>query len=153
MLSHPNRYRRRSGFTLLEMLLVLAIISFLAAMIIPSLSLPAKPPVPGIVAFLQKQQGLAAADGKTRYVFWVAPKIIVEPGDESFDFDKEISLNIDLPPQTGYLGKQLLAVFYGDGTGIASEFAVVQKKTGYPASILYKIEISPFHSQISYAFQ
>ncbi len=149
---HTPFYRHNAGFTLLEMLLVLGIVALLTAMIVPSLSLPAKPPVPALVAFLQQQQNLALTEGKTRHIYWQPPNIIAEPGGQTIPMDKEIVLEINRPAPTGFLGKQLLAIFYSDGTGIASEFRVVQKKTGYPTAILYKIQISPFHSEIAYAF-
>ncbi|TAH32250.1 MAG: prepilin-type N-terminal cleavage/methylation domain-containing protein [Alphaproteobacteria bacterium] len=152
MNNHMPFCRHNSGFTLLEMLLVLGIIALLTAMIVPSLSLPAKPPVPAMVAFLQQQQNAALNEGKTRFIYWQAPNIVAEPGGQTLTLDKDIILEINRPAPTGYLGKQLLAIFYSDGTGIASEFRVVQKKTGYPTAILYKIQINPFHSEIAYAF-
>ena len=147
--SYPNTMR---GATLLEMLLVMGIIALIAAMVVPSLSLPSRPPVPPLIAFLQQQQQAAVTDGKTRRIVWKEPQILSYPDKQAFDLPKDFTLSVQRPERTGFLDEQLLAVFYSDGTGIAAQFSVLQKKLASPGILLYKVEINPFHSEISYAY-
>jgi prepilin-type N-terminal cleavage/methylation domain-containing protein len=141
-----------AGFSLIEMLVVVTIIGLVSAMVLPSLSLPSRPPVPTLVAYMQNQQNLAGKNGAAQMVYWVAPKIIAEPGGEIFEFSPDTVLKIERPEKTGYLGKQLLAIFYADGTAIASDFAVMQKRSGYADAMLYRITVNPFHGAISYIY-
>ncbi len=145
---HKSNY----GATLIEMLLVVAIVALVAAIVIPSLSLPARPPLPPIAQFLEQQRLAAVADGKTRRIFWAPPKLISEPDRQTFDMPKDSAIVVERPDRTGYLDKQLLAVFYADGTAIASQFSVTQKKLASPSVLLYKVSISPFHSEISFFY-
>jgi len=141
-----------AGFSLIEMLVVMTIIGLVSAMVLPSLSLPSRPPVPPLVAYMQNQQNLAGKNGSTQMIYWSAPKIIAEPGGEIFEFSPDTVLKIERPEKTGYLGKQLLTIFYADGTAIASDFSVMQKRSGYADTMLYRITVNPFHGAISYTY-
>lgn len=142
----------QKGFTLLEILLVMGILALLGAIIVPSLSLPARPPKPPLVVYLTQLQANAVKNSQTVHVFVDNHQLKAEPEGGAFDLGADNALDIVRPPKTGFLNKQLLAVFYADGTAVASDFGVVLKKPGYNPQLLYNIKISPFSAEVIYTY-
>lgn len=145
-------YKTERGFTLLEILLVMGIMALLTAMVVPSLSLPARPPTPPLVAYLTKEQNRAVREGKTVSIFWHESQLISDPPGETFDPGSGVLFNLRLPKPTGYMDKQLIALFYRDGTAIASDFDLMQKNPGYKPILLYKVSVNPFSGEVIYAY-
>jgi prepilin-type N-terminal cleavage/methylation domain-containing protein len=138
------------GFTLLEMLVVITIMGLAAALIVPSLSLPARAPIPPLIEFLQQQHTQAQQSGKAVRVFWRGNTLFTEPGEATFELPPNAYLNLSRPAKTGYLDKQLITIFYPNGSAIAADFKLMQKPPGLLERWAYQVVINPFHGGIEF---
>lgn len=146
-----RRLFSQSGFSLLEVLVVMAIIATMAAIVIPGMTLPTRPPVPPLVEFLETQQRQGIKQGKQVEIYWDANSLVADTGN-SFSLGAGLDIIIGRPESGAYLDKKLLAIFYPDSTAIASDFKVVQKMDAGKTVDLYQIAINPFHGEVTYSY-
>lgn len=139
------------GFTLLEVLVVMVILGLAAAWVLPSLSLPARAPVPPMVEFLQQQQQQAMAKGRAITVFWQERQLRAEPSGDLLPLSADMYLELSRPEKTGYLDKQLVTVFYANGSAIAADFRVMVRPPNTVPRLAYAVTVNPFHGGIDYS--
>jgi prepilin-type N-terminal cleavage/methylation domain-containing protein len=148
-----RRYSQRhsTGFTVIELLIVMVIIAVIAAIIGPRLSLPYRPPKPEIVAFIEKQRLRAIETGVGVRVVLNDHELVAQPGDDHFKLPPNIRLVIDRPIPSSYLVQQTVSVFYPDGTAIlASARLATDTGTGSTRDVA-RIDINPLHGTVTYA--
>lgn len=139
-----------AGFTLLEMLVVMAIMAIGVGLLAPRLTMPYRPPVPEEVAFLKEQQARAIRDGRVIRVEIAGDTIVAEPGNVRFTLPPNRSLKVRKPTPSLYLSHKLLTIFYPDGTSVHAELELRDGDSHSAAGFL-KITVNPLHGTIHYA--
>lgn len=122
------RYRRAGGFTLLELLLVLVIISIAAALVAPSIiagfeGLRAKSAVRTLKAGLNDARIRAIRDRAVHFAVYTGGVLAIRDG-------KGIVREISLPSGNGEV-RESTAAFYPAGSSSPAEFDVRYGETAY----------------------
>ena len=141
-----------SGFTLLELLVVISIIAAVAAIVLPRLSVPQSQPKPPLVAFLEQQRLTAIEIGRTETIHYDGGvRLIAEPAGEHYVLPDVCYVDIVKPQRSDYLSRHMLARFYPDGTAILAKFVIMERRRrGVPVAVL-RVGIDPIHGEINYA--
>ena len=141
-----------SGFTLLEVLIVLFIMALGMGLLLPRLTMQAHPPAPAAVTFLEKQRGRAIQDGRAVSVFYQDNELIADPGTERdrFKLDSRQSLDILKPAASPYFTRRLVTVFYPDGTLLLAEIMLLQDTGLGNSREIDRITLNPIHGDIAY---
>ena len=138
------------GFTLLEMVVVLALIALATALVAPRFVGPTRSPRPPLVLFLETQRSLAIEQGHEIRVYELAGQFSSDPSGASYTLLEHTHLDLRWPAPSIYQARHLVAVFYPDGTSIVSDFDLVSEgATGYPDQRLH-ISISPMQGEVAY---
>ena len=146
----PNKIPTQAGFTLLEMLVVLAIMALAAAILAPSLTLTGRAPVPPVVEYLQQQQNRAIQTRRAVHIYQKDGALNAVPDGQNFALPDGAELILSRPEKTGYLNQDYITSFYPDGTAVAADFRMRRKLPNQPAQILWQIIINPFHGGIEW---
>jgi len=150
MMARAARRGGDRGFTLIEMLVVLAVIALSAALVAPRLMSPLRAPRPELVLFLEAQRAQAIEKGAQVRVYDSAAGLQSDQTGARFALAKGSKLEMRWPNPSVYQSRQLVAVFYPDGTSIASDFDLVaQGAPGFPDRRL-RVRISPMQGDIAY---
>ena len=140
------------GFTLLELLVVLAIIALAAGLIAPALVVAPRPPKPELISFLEEQRRYAIESGTAVNVIYDDNVLIGTPDRTSFEFSEGQRLDIDWPSETGYLKERLVTVFYPDGTAMLGRFGMVRATSAGREVEVLRVTIHPIFGKVIYAF-
>ena len=157
-LSHgprPSAVRARTserGFTLLELLVVLAIVALAAALIAPALVVAPRPPKPELISFLEEQRRRAIESGAAVSVFYRDGRLLAKPRDESFTLREGHRLSIAWPRESEYLNERLVTVFYPDGTAMLGRFRLVRGALAGREVEVLSAEIHAIFGEVIYAF-
>ncbi|MGQ0663459.1 MAG: type II secretion system protein [Pseudomonadota bacterium] len=151
MTAWPRTPRPSAGFTLLELIVVVAIIGLLVGLVGPRLTLPYRPPKPDIAIFLEKQRLKAIEDGSKIRIVLGARELVALPHGQRFPLAPGTTLVIDRPAPTAYLAAAMVTEFYPDGTAILSSFRLFADDGGRPAREFARIEVNPLRGTVSYA--
>lgn len=145
-----GRMRPAGGFTLLELVVVLAVIALATALIAPRLVGRIGAPRPPLVLYLEQQRARAIEKGARVRVYEQGGTLLAEPADTTLPLVGGTRIEMRWPAASIYQDRQLVAVFYPDGTSIASDFDfVVAGAPGYPDRRL-RVHISPMQGGIAY---
>jgi prepilin-type N-terminal cleavage/methylation domain-containing protein len=144
-----RRQRRRisdsQGFTLFELIIVLAILSTLAALVAPRITKLPQRITPAIVDFLEAERANTVKTGKSTEIRLNGRSLLSEATGAGIDLGDDASLEVVYPRPNPYLPSTKLTAFYADGTMSATLFRVTS------GDAAYTVEISPFFSRIRYA--
>ena len=157
-LSHGRRRsaararRSERGFTLLELLVVLAIIALAVALIAPALVVTPRPPKPELISFLEEQRRHAIESGTAVNVIYVDNGLIGTPDGASFELSEGHRLVIAWPSETGYLKERLVTVFYPDGTAMLGRFGMVRGTSAGREVEVLRVTVHPIFGKVIYAF-
>jgi len=139
-----------SGLSLLEILVVLAMISGALAIAMPNLSFDQKRQIPELVQYLKEQRSESILKGKSNRVYIKNNSLKSSLTDTELKLEKTDDLRLTYPAPSEFMPHQDVALFYADGTAIVSEFAVARKDVEGTPQILYNVSINPFDSTILY---
>ena len=141
--------RTGRGHTLIEILVVLAIIAGIAALVVPRTSRPVPNKTPPLVAALQKERVRAAQTGQSVKVSFRKNNIVyVDGGREVHRLSADERLESLSPPPPGgpasdpYLEDVASVVFHADGTMTQAQWRLTS------AGASYIIKFSPFFGRI-----
>jgi prepilin-type N-terminal cleavage/methylation domain-containing protein len=132
------------GFTLMELLVVVAIIAVLAALLTPRIASVPVRTVPAIVQFLESERATAIKVGKATQIVYSGTSLISAATNGSFVLGEDEHLEIRYPPPGDYFPSGALTTFYPDGSIAATELLYVTSDT------TYAIRMSPFEGKIHY---
>lgn len=141
--------RSQRGFTLLEMVVVMAIIALGAAAVLPRLTVPYRSLKPVEVDFLEKQHARAIESGQVIRVLLQERRLIAQPGPDSLELAEQRELRIVRPQKSEYLNQQMVSTFYPDGTSLWSEFSLIRKDR-LQDTVLFTVKTDPLHGEITY---
>lgn len=145
-------HRCERGFTLLELLVVLAIVALAAALIAPALVVAPRPPKPELISFLEEQRRRAIESGAAVSVFYRDGSLRAGPGEGSFALPEGHRLSIAWPRESEYLKERLITVFYPDGTAMLGRFRVVRGALAGREVEVLSAKIHPIFGEVIYAF-
>lgn len=150
MATRPNE----SGFTLLELVVVLAIVGVSLALIAPSFTSPERRPAPDLVNFLSDARARAIESGRKVTVYADDRRVWTVPAeDEAFELPEDRSVSVAFPAASPYLDRRRLTVFFADGTSVLARLSV-QRPGRYGGTVdLYEITVNPILGDISYAYE
>ncbi len=106
-----------------------------------------KRPNPEIVEFLERQRAAAIDAGRVATVSLTGGTLSGSNG-EHIDLAKGVRLTPIWPKPSIYLARQLVAIFYPDGTSIASEFDLDNPDQGEFHGERFHISITPMQGEI-----
>jgi prepilin-type N-terminal cleavage/methylation domain-containing protein len=139
-----------SGFTLLEMLMVLAIVALAIGVLLPRLTVQPRATAPAPVAYLEKERGLAIQNGKPVSVYYGDNELVAEPTGDRLKLDQHQTPDILRPAVSPYFRRRLVTVFYPDGTLLLAEFRLMQE-TGFGSTReIDRVALNPLHGEIIY---
>lgn len=134
---------RQRGFTLVEILVTLAIIVLMATLFLPRMSKSPSQAQPEIVKFLN---GLAGEAVRTRTPVSVElhGQVLRSSNGKEFRLAEGERLHSARRPELSYLGGYHIVTFFTDGSSTAGEWLLSS------GSITLAIRFSPFASRIGY---
>ena len=139
-----SRSRREEGFTLLELIIVLAIIAIAGAVILPRLSVPFNPVKPPEVEFIEEQRARAIEKGYPVTVYLINGELVALPPGmppvKPLELKPGRQLVIEWPPKAAFLDRQLITTLYPDGSTSLGRFAISQRE-GNREMILFKVTV------------
>jgi prepilin-type N-terminal cleavage/methylation domain-containing protein len=138
------------GFTLLEMLVVLAVIALGTALIAPRFVQPIRHPRPELVLFLEGQRSQAIEKGTEVRVYQSVGILKSDPLGGQMALPKGARLEIRWPAPSVYQDRQLVAVFYPDGTSMVSDFDLVFEGPAGSRGQRVHVGISPMQGEVIY---
>jgi len=138
------------GFTLFEMMVVLAIIALGTALIAPRFINPVRHPRPELVLFLEGQRTQAIEKGTEVRIYDSGGMLKSVPLGGQLALPKGSRLDIRWPAPSVYQTRQLVAVFYPDGTSIVSDFDVVAEGAPGTTGQRLHIAITPMQGEVIY---
>jgi len=144
---HANRkstLEYSSGFTLMELLIVLMITAVLAALIGPRISKLPTRTSPEIIRFLEQEMQQAITKKAAISVYYDTESLTVPATGARLDLAAGEGIEMSYPKADDYLPSHKLTTFYPDGTMTATEFRFVGVNTSYA------ITISPVSGKITY---
>lgn len=136
---------RSRGFTLFELVIVLAIIAALAALVAPRVSKLPQRQVPNVVGFLEAERAKTVATGTATDIQLTGRSLVSRATAAELVLDEGTSIHLIHPKGNQYLDSTRLTVFYADGTMRAAEFRVQSDTASYV------VNISPFEPRIRHA--
>jgi len=133
----------RTGYTLVEVLVVLAILAMLAAVVLPRTTrIPVARGLP-LVTALQKEQAKAAQTGRSVRVSFRGNRLLYANDEvEIYKLGEGEKLQIEGAGQEGYLGAVPAVVFHGDGTMTMARWRFARDDG------VHLIRFSPFSNRI-----
>ena len=140
------------GVTLLELLVVLAIVAAVVGLVAPALIVRPRPPDPPIVGFLERQRTRAVVSRREVVVLHRDGVLTPDLGGEDFSLGTGRSLRLIWPEPSSLMPQQRVAMFFPDGTSIASRIAVAQRSGEGQVDEIYRIFINPFNGEVDVVY-
>jgi hypothetical protein len=141
----------QAGYTLVELLVVFALIALTLVLVGPRLTLNPPKPAPAEIAFMRELRGLAIKQGHPITVLVDDDMLVSSPPEKQLKLPPRARILVTQPPKSLYLPEQTITTFYPDGTAILGEFTVMQARAGYPDEVIYRAEINPITGATIYA--
>jgi len=131
------------GHTLVEILVVLAILAGLAAVVLPRTSKPIAAKAPPLLAALQKEQVKAAQTGQpVKVSLQKNNRLYADAGIEIYRLGPDERLQIEGAGAESYLDSAPAVIFYPDGTMTRAKWVLSRP------GVTYNIQFSPFFGRI-----
>lgn len=143
--------KSQAGLSLIEVMVVMAIIALGLAVALPNLSFDYREPTPPLIAYLESQHMEAIESGAAREI-WLQDRVLSVHGEiqASYALEAQTDLRVDAPPPSEFLPMQLVTIFYPDGTAVFSTSQLIDKSSPGRDNVLYTIEVNPFDGDVIY---
>lgn len=138
------RHTRSTGFSLMEMLIVLLIVGVLMATIAPRLSHRSTHSTPPIIQFLENERAATLSTGQPTEITLKGRSLISSATQAEFILGEGEEITVSYPPPSPFLQSHLLTTFYPDGIITATKFNLLSKQQ------IHVIQLSPFTRKIRY---
>ncbi len=109
-------YRKGAGFTLLELLVVMALIAMIALLVLPRFSARPQLAEPQVVGFLEAESAYAVKSGRANQVVLADGALVARDGEARYDFPEGSEFTVHDPQADAYLPYHRLTTFFPDGT-------------------------------------
>jgi prepilin-type N-terminal cleavage/methylation domain-containing protein len=131
-------YRKGAGFTLLELLVVLALVAMIAVLVLPRFSARPQLTEPEVVGFLQAESAYAVNSGRANQVMLADGALVARDGEARYVFPEGSEITVHDPQADAYLPYRRLTTFYPDGTMTVADLLVRSPGNDF------EIRLSPF---------
>ena len=131
-------YRKGAGFTLLELLVVMALIAIIALLVLPRFGARPQLSEPQVVGFLQAESAYAVKSGRANQVVLADGALVARDGEARYDFPERSEFTVDDPQVDAYLPYHRSTTFFPDGTMTAANLLVRSPDNDFD------IRLSPF---------
>jgi len=135
---------QETGFTLMEMLIVLVIMGIISALFISRVSKKPKVLPPKIIQFFEQERSNSIKSQKTTHIRQYSNKLYSTLSEQSYPLNNENNAQHQF---SGYLPYNTLTTFFADGTMTARKFSLTE------GPITYVISTSPFSNKIKISAQ
>ena len=131
-------YRKGAGFTLLELLVVLALVAMIAVLVLPRFGARAQLSGPQVIGFLEAESAYAVKSGRANQVVLADGALVARDGEARYDFPEGSQLTVRDPQADAYLPYDRLTTFFPDGTMTTANLLVRSPDNDFD------IRLSPF---------
>ncbi len=139
-----STHRYATGFTLLELLVVLTIVGVLTALLAPRVTKLPTRTSPQIIQFLEREMHQAIAKKRATSIYYAGDALTSPATGARLELTTEEGIEVVYPKRGDYLPAYKLTTFYPDGTMTATRFRY------FGANTSYVISISPVSGKITY---
>ena len=134
---------RHNGFSLLELLVVLAVIAAIMALALPRFGAISRAPEPPEITFLREQRSQAMHSGRANVVVLDEAGLYAKQTEARLRLEPGSEIRVRAPEADAYLPDRVLTTFHPDGTMTAARLVLIHGRAGYV------VTLSPF-SGINY---
>lgn len=142
---------KRAGFTLIELVVVLAIVAIIVSVISPRLTLPYRLPSPALITFLEDARSESLRRMETVRIFDETDRLVAVPIDKSFALGDPAARPGDQAGRRGVHPGNHLVTFFHDGTATLSSFEI--RPPSGTAERPIEVRVNPFNGRIDHQFR
>jgi len=117
-------YIKGAGFTLVELLVVMALIAMIAVLVLPRFGARPQLSQPQVIGFLEAESAYAVKSGRANQVVLADGALVARAGEARYDFPEESELTVHDPQADAFLPYHRLTTFFPDGTMTAANLLV-----------------------------